>query len=483
MATAKATGKPLGWTQSFARLALAVVCFNLAYFSHWAAATGLFIFGYAFFLVQLTDQPNVRRAFYFGLTVGFGCAAGQAFFFFNIFKAAAVVLWVVFGFWIGLFTAISCGCIRRWGKPVAVWLIPLIWTGTEYFRSELYYLRFSWLNIGYAFSNVSNAPFHELGMYGLGFVVVLIASVACFRNLVGKARLGAFGLGFCTLLILLWIGARPEAANSEHSVKIAGVQMELPREGMIPRVLNEALAKTTNVEVFVLSEYTLDGGVPDSLKDWCQKHSRYLVVGGRDIVTNEIYYDTVFVIGTNGEMVFKQAKCVPIQLFKDGLAARRQDVWDSPWGKIGFCICYDLSYTRVTDVLVREGAQMLIVPSMDVEDWGRHEHELHARVAPVRAAEYGLPIFRVASSGISQAVTGQGRVTARTAIPGRGEIFSAEAQLPARGSIPIDRAMAPFCAIATGVVTAGLLRLTWTDKRPGKRSVISKSVADGDKMV
>jgi apolipoprotein N-acyltransferase len=483
MATVEAPGKPWGWNQSFARLALTVVCFNLAYFSHWAPATGLLIFGYAFFLVQLTDQPNVRRAFYFGLAVGFGCAVGQAFFFWNIFSMAAVVLWLVFAFWIGLFTAISCGSVRRWGKPTAVWLIPVIWTGTEYFRSELYYLRFSWLNIGYAFSNSSNAPFHQLGMYGVGFVVVLVASVACFRNFVGTAGWGAFGLGLCALLVLLWVGSRPAPAKSNQSVKIAGVQMELPLEGMIPRVLNEALEKNTNAAVFVLSEYTLDGDVPDSLRNWCQKHGRYLAVGGRDIVTNDIYYDTVFVIGTNGETVFKQAKCVPIQLFKDGLAAKRQEVWDSPWGKIGFCICYDMSYTRVTDVLVREGAQMLIVPSMDVEEWGMHEHELHARVAPVRAAEYGVPIFRVASSGISQAVAGQGGVMARTTVPGRGQIFSAEMQLPARGSIPIDRAIAPFCVMVTGVVMAGLLLLTWTDKRRDRKNTIPKSVPASDKMV
>ena len=46
---------------------------------------------------------------------------------------------------------------------------------------------------------------------------------------------------------------------------------------------------------------------------------------------------------------------------------------------------------------------------MDVADWGRHQHELHARVAPVRAAEYGIPIFRLASSGISQGVNRPGR--------------------------------------------------------------------------
>jgi predicted amidohydrolase len=246
--------------------------------------------------------------------------------------------------------------------------------------------------------------------------------------------------------------------------------MEFPPGHVIPEILNEALAKNTNAAIFVLSEYTLDGGVPDSLKNWCEKHSRFLVVGGKDVVTNDIYYDTAFVIGTNGEIVFKQAKCVPVQFMKDGLPAARQDVWDSPWGKIGICICYDLSYTRVTDALLRDGAQMLIIPSMDVEGWGKHEHELHSRVAPVRAAEYGIPIFRVASSGISQAVTSRGRVITHTSVLGNGDIFSGQMQLPAHGSMPIDRAIAPFCVIVTGVITAGLLFLTWTDKRSNKKA-------------
>ena len=178
------------------------------------------------------------------------------------------------------------------------------------------------------------------------------------------------------------------------------------------------------------------------------------------------FYDTAFVVGTNGDIVFKQAKCVPIQFFKDGLPAQKQEVWNSPWGKIGICICYDLSYTRVTDELVRQGAQLLIVPTMDVADWGKHEHELHSRVAPVRATEYGIPIFRVASSGISQAVTGGGQVVAQTSIPGSGEIFSAQLRLPMRGSLPLDRYLAPFCVAITSIVTAVLLFLNWKEKYP-----------------
>jgi apolipoprotein N-acyltransferase len=258
------------------------------------------------------------------------------------------------------------------------------------------------------------------------------------------------------------------AARCERPVpplSIVGVQMEFPPEHVIPKMLDQALAKNTNAPIFVLSEYTLDGSVPDALKNWCREHSRFLVVGGKDPLGTTNYYDTAFVVGTNGEIVFKQAKSVPIQFFHDGLPAPKQEVWNSPWGKIGICICYDLSYTRVTDELVRQGAQLLIVPTMDVEDWGRHQHELHSRVAPERAAEYGVPIFRVASSGISQAISRGGYTRAQTSMPGNGEVFSVRLQLPMSGALPLDRYLAPLCVGATGIVTAILLFLAWKDKR------------------
>src|ERR1019366_2054492 len=242
------------------------------------------------------------------------------------------------------------------------------------------------------------------------------------------------------LLLVLGVMLWPSHAETKSHrppttvLSIVGVQMEFPSENVIPKILNKALARNTNAQIFVLSEYTLDGPVPDNLKNWCREHSRFLVVGGKDFLDNESdYYNTAFVVGTNGEIVFKQVKCVPIQFFKDGLPAPEQKVWNSPWGKIGFCICYDLSYTRVTDELVRQGAQLIICPTMDVEFWGRHQHELHSRVTPVRGAEYGVPIFRVASSGISQAVSAYGQVVAQTSVPGNGEIFSAQLRLPRRG--------------------------------------------------
>ena len=453
--------KSLDWRKSFLWLAFAVACFHAAYTSIKYPAAGLFILGFALGLVKLADQPNVRRAFYFGLATGFLCYAPQLFFFWNIFGVAAIVLWLVLAFWVGLFAAIICGAIRRWGKVRAMWLIPFVWTGLEYFRSELYYLKFSWLNVGYAFGN-----FAPLGMYATGFFIFGLLVIHHYWRLIKITPIRV--LLYLILLACALYALSPALSRTKQRaipLTLAGIQMEFPPANILPKALDKELKKNPDAQIFVLSEYTLDGAVPDSLKNWCREHSRFLVVGGKDFVTNDVYFNTAFVVGTNGEVIFQQAKSVPIQFFKDGLPATEQKLWNSPWGRIGICICYDLSYTRVTDELVRQGAQLLIVPTMDVEFWGRHQHELHARVAPVRAAEYGIPIFRVASSGISQAVAMGGQVVAQTSMPGIGEIFSANLRLPSHGSLPVDRWLAPSCTAVTGVVLATLLILVWKEKR------------------
>jgi len=322
----KPSANPIGWKKSFLWLALVVACFHAAYASIHFPALGFFIFGYAYFLVQLTDQPDIRRAFYFGLATGFLCAAPQLFFFWKIFGVAAIVLWLVAGFWIGLFTAIVCGCLRRWGKIKAMWLIPFIWTGIEYFRSELYYLKFSWLNVGYALPEWFSC---NVGMYGIGFIFFGIAAAyLALRWTIVTAWLFIIIIVLACLLPAETYSKRK--ASHVPPFSIVGVQMEFPPENIIPKVLNQALAKNTNAQIFVLSEYTLDGAVPDSLKNWCHDNSRFLVIGGKDFVTNHVYYNMAFVVGTNGEIVFKQAKSVPIQFFDDGLPAPKQDVWNSP---------------------------------------------------------------------------------------------------------------------------------------------------------
>jgi apolipoprotein N-acyltransferase len=92
------------------------------------------------------------------------------------------------------------------------------------------------------------------------------------------------------------------------------------------------------------------------------------------------------------------------------------------------------------------------VPTMDVVDWGKHEHQLHALVAPMKAAEYGIPIFRVASSGVSQLVARDGSVLCSLPFPAQGQIIAGEIRLALLGRVPLDRYLAPFASGLTALL-------------------------------
>ena len=440
---------------AFARLLCWIMVAVAAFHAAYACPNASFLVVlYLFALLQLAQVDRWRKAFYSGLTVGLLIALVRLQFFCRLFSGGAVALWLVYAFWIGLFEALARLCLVRLGPRRGWLLIPFVWTGVEYFRSELYYLRFSWLNPGYAFIGAPwQAVLKLTGVYGLGLLLMSIAAgAACLWQ---KSRIRSCGLlalgavGIC--LGGLLCGPQPPS-QSPPRIHVAGVQMEFPTEREVLLRLNDLIHSYPQTELVVLSEYTFGEPVPEAVREWCRKNRRHLVVGGKDPEPGGNFYDTAFVIGPRGDIVFRQVKAVPIQFFKDGLPATEQRLWDSPWGKIGICVCYDLSYTRVTDRLVKLGAQALIVPTMDMADWGKAQHELHARIAPARATEYGLPIFRVASSGISQSVSCAGQVIASAPCPGAGAILADTLKLQGVGKLPLDRWLAPFTTVVTAAV-------------------------------
>ena len=396
---------------------------------------------------QTTNRP---RAMYAGWLLGLCIYGPQLAFFYGIFGSAALALWLVLATWLGVYLVLQRFALIKFGAHYGALTAPFIWTGVEYFRSKLYYLRFSWVNVGYVMS-----PFPEsgllpwLGMYGTGFV--LMAFAATFPFFTGKTWHSK--LVWLVLLGIL-IGAgqtmkgRTTSSAATRELRVAGVQLEFADPQAVLKQLDKLIAKSPDAKLLVLSEYTFDGKVPFEIRDWCDQHDRYLIAGGKEYLDEfeTQFLNTAFVIGPDGQQLFAQAKKVPIQFFKDGRPAAWQHVWHSPWGKIGLCICYDLSYTRVTDELVRQGAQAIIVPTMDVQDWGARQHNLHARVAPIRAAEYKIPIFRLCSSGISQAIDARGRVFASAGFPGQGEMIAATLKLPpATSRLPLDRYLVWLC--------------------------------------
>ena len=139
---------PLSWKRAALFAIGATVAFHVAYaIPVLSAAIVLFLYC----VLELSGLPTARRAFYFGLATGYAVYAPHLTFFWTIFGWAAIALWTVLAFWLGLFVALARLGRLKFGRW-SLLLIPFLWSGLEYFRSELYYLRFSWLSAGYAFS-------------------------------------------------------------------------------------------------------------------------------------------------------------------------------------------------------------------------------------------------------------------------------------------------------------------------------------------
>jgi predicted amidohydrolase len=239
------------------------------------------------------------------------------------------------------------------------------------------------------------------------------------------------------------------------ALHVAGVQLEDPKDQLAADALEQLAIAHPEAQILVLSEYSFTGPVPKIVRDVMRKYQRYLIAGGMNLLPGDHFYDLAYVIGPDGRDVFEQVKSVPVQLMDDGLPAPARHVWESPWGKIGIAVCYDISYSRVMDDFVRQGAQGLIVPTMDMTRWGEYERTmLHGRMAPVRSAEYGIPTFSVWSSGESQLVDNRGRLIATAGYPGQGDMIAGPFDLGAPGRLPPDRWLAIGSAVATGLLIA-----------------------------
>jgi apolipoprotein N-acyltransferase len=343
----------------------------------------------------------------------------------------------------------------------------VIWTGLEYFRSECYYLKFAWILPGQAAVFLPGIRWECIGVYGMGFIYVSVAALIVSRS--NKTRL--VGLLAALLVAIGMYLPRLPTEPTTSTLHVAGVQLEHASDEANAKALDQLAIAHPEAQILVLSEYSFVGPVPEIVRAIVRKHKRYLVAGGMKLLKGNKFYDLAYVIGPDGKDVFEQIKSVPVQLMDDGLPAPLRQVWDSPWGKIGIAVCYDISYSRVMDDFVSQGARGLIVPTMDMTNWGLYERRmLHGRLAPLRSAEYGIPTFSVWSSGESQLVDRTGRVIASAGYPGQGQMIAGPFNLASGGRLPPDRWLARAAMIATGMLILCLLYHRFSTANNARRS-------------
>ena len=279
-------------------------------------------------LFALSNVASARLAFYVGLVTGVAMYAPLLMFFYTVFGRAAVAIDLIAGLPIAVFVLLSYQVRRLFHGPLLALAISVLWTGVEYFRSELYSLRFAWLLPGQSVAFLPGVRLLWLGVYGLGFVMALGAAMLIHR---GWMRVGG-SIVTTSILIAMYIpsGAAPPA---DAPLQVAGVQLEFPTDQQAVDALEHLAIANPNAQLLVLSEYSFDGAVPEVVRQVLRKHRRYLIAGGTRSLDNGDYYDTAYVVGPDGSDIFQQAKSVPVQFMADGLPAKSRNVWHSPVGQ------------------------------------------------------------------------------------------------------------------------------------------------------
>ncbi len=255
--------------QSIGWAALGVSAFHIAYF--WEPA-GILVVLYLAAMFYLPRLPSRRWAFYAGFVLGYVLGVPHLWFLFGIFGWGAIGLWGVFALWFAFYLLLGRIVLDRWPKAGG-WLIPFLWFALEFFRSELYPLRFSWLIPGFALSDPLWVGLVTFGVYGFSLLVLL--AVAVFDRL--PRRWSVLWLT-CSAAVGIGVAIIPISKEAADGPLVIGMQMESPTETQVLAGLDKMVREHPTADLLLLSEYTFDGPIPESIFAWCDSHDRYLML-------------------------------------------------------------------------------------------------------------------------------------------------------------------------------------------------------------
>ena len=329
----------------------------------------------------------------------------------NIFQGVAVVLWAVLAMFIVLFADMQGRAVRR---GVTGWKLiaftAINWSACEFLRAEVFPLKFPWASAGLAIGPNGLLPW--VGVYGVGFVVVFL--VASFL-----VRSWKLGLGPLLLLVagaVFW-GKHPEPTGNEpNAIRVAGLQLE----GVsLTNYLRGTRDMPDDTEFVVWPEYAVPYDVQQNERDWklllelCRERDLSLTLGTQARPIGKDMWRNIALTMDGSGALGEHTKMHPVHFFDDGEAGKIAAAVETKHGRIGTPICFDGDYEGVVRKLTAAGAEVIFVPTMDAESWGAKQHNQHAELARMRAAENGRWLFVCATSGVSQIIDPAGYVHQR----------------------------------------------------------------------
>jgi apolipoprotein N-acyltransferase len=399
--------------------------------------------GMAGLILVLRGQVGTR-ARVLGMAHGFTAYAVGLPWLLELFGILALVLWCVLGVFHALFAEMLSRAERRgWNGWRLAIFITLNWGAWEFIRAELFPLKFPWMTVGLAMG--PNAMLPWVGVYAAGTCLVL-ACVRAWRPVVA--------LGFGILVLIFSFRALPEpAAGDSRVVKVGGVQLE----GVtLDDYIKHTRLLPEDVEYVVWPEYAVAYDIRKNERDWklvsnlCAERDITLTFGTQQ-AESEAWRNIALTMDGSGVRGIHN-KVNTVHFFDDGIPGTKAGVVETRHGRVGTPICFDCDYEGVARRMTASGAEVLMVPVMDAVSWTRRQHDQHAELMRMRAAENGRWVFVVGTSGVSMAIDPHGHVHARLAAMEQGTLLASVRTETGKTFYTYYGWLMPWCILAVAGV-------------------------------
>ena len=466
-------------------------------------------------LVALEPVENWKSAFRVGYVAGFLFFAGLLlaiallYPYANIFATALGYLLLV-GY-TALYLAIFAVLVHQlpWQSGI---LFPLgvaaIWVSLEWVRSWLL-TGFPWGNIGYSQWNyLPGIQIASLtGVYGVSFVIVFfnagIATLIRRRHEWRKELVAVFVPCLLTVISLVY-GYTVLTTNEnvpQKSMKVALVPGNIPqiekwKPENFPKIFRKYLnltrkASKENPNVIVWPETTVRGqvlsgewqGYNNLFKQMLRENGGIpMLIGATDPDAFGDIYNRVISVSSEGEILGKYAKMhlvpfgeyVPlgdflpnfIQFlpFEHGKTVSLLPITNvgetqanSEITKVGTSICFESAFPNHFRQFVKNGADVMGILTNDAWFAGTAFPKLHLAMAPLRAVENRIAVFRCANGGYTCAIDRFGRISTPLVTAQTDEEFLIAEVSLSEGNLTLYTRFGDWLAILCFLVSLSLI--------------------------
>lgn len=383
-------------------------------------------------LLGTLEFATVRKSMLLGLGIGVVFFGISLRWLGTMFGAAAITLWVLSA----LFPMIACG-LYTWLRPrlprMPIWLLfPILWTGTEYFRSELMLPSFTWMGLGYSLVNSPLLvwPARFIGCYGVTFLICMLgAGLFWMLNHIHDCYIPA------ALLLVMWwpLSVHVPRHEPRSGVSIRLVQALSEDDDDLLRLSREKSDSQFHPDLILWPEDSFVSDPHKTPKLWPKlaalpvETNSWFLFGARDDAVNDDvngFRKAAYLLNPRGELVGKHFKNHLVPLFREGVAGREAHAVETPFGKVGIGICFDLDFQDVAVREVNEGAELLLAPSDNPIEWGALQHIQHKQLFQMRAIECDRWIATADTGGNTYTVAPMGQIvrSLKTDDPGQLDV-------------------------------------------------------------